>query len=138
MFGAAGAAGIRIEGHVVKERRRILVVDDNRDFCENIADLLELSGYEVVCASDGASAIAVAGKERFDLAFVDLIMPGIDGITVIERLRENTPQLAVVVLTAHAEEETLRRALAAGAKEYIIKPVDFSLMLQRVRSLIPS
>lgn len=105
--------------------KRILVVDDDRDFVVTLAMLLRRHGYDVVTAADAVSAIAVAMKETPEAALVDVRLPGGDGIVVMERLHAQ-PRLAglpVVILTGDDAEKYRERALAAGAKAFLTKPI---------------
>ena len=106
-------------------RRRLLVVDDNRDAAESMAILLELWGHEVVCAYDGESAVKAAASCRPEAVFLDIGLPGMDGYEVAERLRE-MPQSADAVLiavTGYGQEEDRRRSRAAGINYHLVKPV---------------
>jgi CheY-like chemotaxis protein len=105
--------------------KRILVVDDDRDFVVSLAMLLRRHGYNVVTAADAVSAIAVAMKETPQAALIDVRLPGGDGIVVMERLHAQ-PRLAglpVVILTGGDAEKYRERALAAGAKAFLTKPI---------------
>ena len=77
------------------------MVDDEREIRQLLTDILEDAGHDVTCVPDGASArtLVAGGAQRFDLAFVDFLMPGEDGLTLIRRLREIRPELAAVLLT---------------------------------------
>ncbi len=101
---------------------RILIVDDHPLTREALASLLQAHGFDVVgSASDGAEAIAEAGRLQPDLILLDLSMPGLDGLTALPRLREAAPDCEVVVLTASGTEENLLSAIRAGAAGYLLK-----------------
>src|SRR5437588_2990783 len=101
---------------------RILIVDDHPLTREALASLLGAHGLDVIgCASDGAEAIAEAGRLQPDLILLDLSMPGLDGITALPRLREAAPECEVVVLTASGMEENLLAAIRGGAAGYLLK-----------------
>ena len=101
---------------------RILIVDDHPLTREALASLLGPHGLDVIgCASDGAEAIAEAGRLQPDLVLLDLSMPGLDGLTALPRLREAAPECEVVVLTASGTEENLLSAIRAGAAGYLLK-----------------
>ena len=101
---------------------RILIVDDHPLTREALASLLGAHGLDVIgCASDGAEAIAEAGRLQPDLVLLDLSMPGLDGLTALPRLREAAPECEVVVLTASGTEENLLSAIRAGAAGYLLK-----------------
>src|SRR5438270_2984289 len=101
---------------------RILIVDDHPLTREALASLLGAHGLDVIgCASDGAEAIAEAGRLQPDLVLLDLSMPGLDGLEALPRLREAAPECEVVVLTADGTEENLLAAIRGGAAGYLLK-----------------
>jgi DNA-binding NtrC family response regulator len=112
----------------------VLVVDDDRDTRANLSDILMDLGYHVETAHDGPSALELVRTKPFDVALLDLKMPGMDGLTLyreIKRLRSGTVAL---IVTAHATSETAARALQAGAWQVLAKPVDFQQLLPLVES----
>src|SRR5437868_3609350 len=101
---------------------RILIVNDHPLTREALASLLGAHGLDVIgCASDGAEAIAEAGRLQPDLVLLDLSMPGLDGLTALPRLREAAPECEVVVLTASGTEDNLLAAIRGGAAGYLLK-----------------
>ncbi|WP_328466538.1 response regulator transcription factor [Actinoplanes sp. NBC_00393] len=102
---------------------RVLVVDDQQLVREGLTALLELTdGVEVVgSAADGARALELVAEHRPDVVLMDLRMPVLDGITATARVREQFPDVAVVVLTTYADEDSIAGALAAGARGYLTK-----------------
>jgi PAS domain S-box-containing protein len=107
-------------------RRRVLVVDDNRDAADSLAVLLRLTGQEVRVAYDGPSTLAQAGEFRPALAFVDIGMPGMDGYEVARRLRRQPglEDTVLVALTGWGQEEDRRRSAEAGFDCHLVKPVE--------------
>jgi len=103
----------------------ILIVDDNEDFCENMKDIVELEGHEVLTATSGGQAIKVVSKERVKLVLMDVKMPVMDGIATFERMKAVAPGLPVVMLTAYTVEEYVREALRQGAFGFLKKPPEF-------------
>ena len=101
----------------------ILVVDDMAIFREPIAATLRLAGHETACAADGAEALRAVALRVPDLILLDLAMPGMDGLTFLERLRAERPdvRVPVMLLTAVAEKPVVVRAAALGAREYLLK-----------------
>lgn len=118
-------------------RKKILVVEDDRDLRLGLAVRLRDNGYEVVFASDGVTATSVARKEQPDLIILDLGLPGGDGFVVMERLKMLLPtaHTPVIVLTARnpAFEE---RALKAGAVAFFQKPVESEALLAAIGSAL--
>ena len=99
--------------------RHILIADDNRDARELIRFLLERSGYTVSEAIDGQDALEKIDAHRPDLVLLDLMMPVMDGWTVLERLRSRADPPRIVVLSGYADQS---RAMAAGARGFVPKP----------------
>lgn len=108
----------------------ILIVDDDIDFAESVADLLELEGHHFAIAEDGPSAIKLAEEKRFDLAFLDMKMPGMDGVETLRRLREVQRDLRIIVVTGHASPRQLDEAVTAGAFTLFEKPCQVSSLLE--------
>jgi DNA-binding NtrC family response regulator len=119
------------------ERTRILVVDDEEIVRESLGGWLEKDGYTVQVAPDGPSALARLEEERWSIMVVDLKMPGMDGLQVLEEAKRLHPELAVVIMTAYATVDTAVAAMKAGAYDYLVKPFDpeeLSIMMQKIVS----
>ena len=114
---------------------KVLVVDDDRAIRESLARALELDGYEVSLAPDGAAALATIRAERPDVAIVDLMMPNIDGLTVCRVLRAERDRLPILMLTARTETTDRVAGLDAGADDYLAKPFELPELLARLRAL---
>ena len=100
----------------------ILVVDDEATMRKSLADILRLEGYRVQTAISGEEAILRTKEEFFDLILLDLKMPGIGGIEVLQFVSENSPDSQVILLTAHGSLESAIDALRLGAQDYLLKP----------------
>ena len=114
----------------------ILVADDEPGVRESLGEVLRDAGYRVQTAADGAAALAALERDDFAVVITDLRMPGADGLTVLRRAREISPQTLVVVMTAHGSVETAVEALRAGATDYLLKPVVFDDLLAKVEHLL--
>ena len=116
--------------------RRILVVDDNRDSAQSMADLLRLWGHEVHLAYDGNEALVCVEKVRPQVVLLDIGLPGLDGYQVADRLRKETDArgLTLVAMTGYGQREDEERAEAAGFDHHLTKPVD----LENLKSLLNS
>ncbi|HZZ80826.1 MAG TPA: response regulator [Gemmataceae bacterium] len=107
----------------------ILVVDDEVDTCRNLSDILTDLGYAVDVAHDGPSALQMVRQKAYDVALLDLKMPGMDGLTLYREIKKVRAGTVAIVVTAYAGEETKAEALAAGAWQVLPKPVDFPKLL---------
>jgi two-component system response regulator PilR (NtrC family) len=103
----------------------ILVADDEPGVRESLAEVLRDVGYAVETAADGTAALKALEEHDFGVVVTDLRMPGADGLDVLKRAREISPQTLVLVMTAHGTVDTAVEALRAGATDYILKPVVF-------------
>jgi CheY-like chemotaxis protein len=107
----------------------ILVVDDDVDTCRNLSDILTDLGYHVDTAHDGPQALELVRQRPYDVALLDLKMPGMDGLTLYRELRQLRAETVAIVVSAFAGKDTAARALAAGAWQVLAKPVDFPRLL---------
>ncbi|HXR64297.1 MAG TPA: response regulator transcription factor [Ktedonobacteraceae bacterium] len=116
----------------------ILVVDDEAVLLETIVYNLELAGYQVFTAADGASALEIAHRERPDLMILDLMLPVIDGLEVCRQLRreDDTAGMLILMLTAKGEEIDKVVGLEVGADDYVTKPFGKHELLARVKALL--
>jgi DNA-binding NtrC family response regulator len=117
----------------MSEKLRILIVDDNEEFCQNITDILELEGYEVTSAHDGFQGLELVKENGFDLILMDVKMPVMNGVETYKRIKEIAPAIPVIMVTAFAVEDLLREALAQGAYGSLKKPIDFEQLLEHIK-----
>jgi two-component system response regulator MprA len=115
---------------------RILLADDDRAIRDSLRRALELEGYAVVTAPDGAQALELIRSERPDVALLDVMMPHVDGLTVCRVLRSERNRLPVLMLTARTETDDRVAGLDAGADDYLPKPFELSELMARVRALL--
>ena len=101
---------------------RILVIDDEENIRSTVEEFLSLTGYHVETAASGREGLDLLGRNSYDLVVSDLRMPDVDGLAVIEWIRETQPDLPVLVMTGHATVESTIRALRLGAYDYLLKP----------------
>jgi two-component system cell cycle response regulator len=121
-----------------KDKKKILVVDDHEDNIELLRARLEARGYEVVGANDGQAALDQVDRECPDLILLDVMMPKMDGMEVVRRLKanQNLPFIPVIMQTALDSTENKVEGLDAGADDYITKPINFAELEARVNSLL--
>ena len=110
----------------------ILIADDNINFCKTMSFVLERKGYAVTTAKDGPGAIQKVKERSFDVIFMDIKMPLMDGVQTYKRIKEIRPQAVVVMMTAYSVEDLVQEALREGAYGIIYKPLD----IERVIALI--
>jgi DNA-binding response OmpR family regulator len=123
-----------MEGH---SRGSVLVVDDEPTIAEVVARYLERAGYRTRVAADGAAAIEAAALQRPDLVVLDLMLPRIDGLEVMRRLREqDRERIAVILLTAKSEEADRVIGLRLGADDYVVKPFSPAELVARVDAVL--
>jgi two-component system response regulator ResD len=123
-----------MEDHV---RGTVLVVDDEPTIAEVVARYLERAGYRTRVAADGVQAIEAAAVQRPDLVVLDLMLPGLDGLEVMRRLRERDPdRIAVILLTAKSEEADRVIGLRLGADDYVVKPFSPAELVARVDAVL--
>jgi diguanylate cyclase (GGDEF)-like protein len=117
---------------------RLLVVDDIAENRAILARRFQRQGYQIVEASDGFRALELIASQTFDLVLLDVMMPGIDGLEVLTRIREQhgPAALPVIMVTALAQNDDIVRALKLGANDYVTKPVDFAVALARTETQI--
>jgi two-component system response regulator MprA len=115
---------------------RVLVADDDRAVRESLVRALNLEGYVVSAASDGAKALEMIGVEQPDALILDVMMPMIDGLTVCRVLRSEKNRLPVLMLTARTETSDRVLGLDAGADDYLPKPFALEELLARLRALL--
>jgi two-component system response regulator PilR (NtrC family) len=114
----------------------ILVADDETSIREGLGELLRGEGYDVSTAADGNEALAAICDNDYDLIITDLRMPGADGLSVLRRAREVAPQTLVLLFTAYASVDTAVEALRQGAHDYIVKPLIYEDVLNKLRRLL--
>lgn len=115
---------------------RILLADDERELTRPLAVILTHEGYEVEVADDGREALAYAQTEAFDAYIFDIMMPVMDGITLLETLRAAGDHTPAIFLTAKSSTDDTIKGLDAGANDYLIKPFAMGELLARVRALL--
>jgi DNA-binding NtrC family response regulator len=114
----------------------ILVADDEPGIRESLAEVLRDAGHDVQTAADGETALKAIEEREFAIVVTDIRMPGADGLTVLRRARELSPQTIVLVMTAHGSVESAVEALRAGAADYVLKPVLFDDLIAKVERIL--
>ena len=113
---------------------KLLFIDDEQTFLKYLAKRLSLEGFEVKTTFSGEEGVAAAAKEPFDVAVVDLQMPGIDGIEVQKLLKDLQPDLPCIVLTGHGSVENALESGKYNAFKFLSKPVDMDTLIQTIQA----
>jgi two-component system OmpR family response regulator len=112
---------------------RILLVDDEVAFANNIAKLISKRGYEVMTVYNGESAIKAVEESEFDVIVLDLKMPGLDGMATLKQIKKRQPQVEVIILTGHGSMDSGIDGIQLGAFDFIMKPVRFDDLHESIR-----
>ncbi|HKQ96306.1 MAG TPA: response regulator [Candidatus Polarisedimenticolia bacterium] len=110
----------------------MLVVDDDRQIVRLLSDFLRVRGHEVYEAGNGMEALCLARTQRFDVVFLDIVMPQMDGNDTLRLLRSDSPETVVIMISGTSDQEVAIRALDLGAFDYVMKPFD----LQHLESVV--
>ncbi|HIJ61005.1 MAG TPA: response regulator [Nitrospirae bacterium] len=119
---------------------KLLLVEDNPSNLELFIDILSITNYEYVTASNGLEALEIAKKERPDLILLDIQLPGMDGLLVVSKLREmeETKNAKIIALTAHAMKGDKDIFISKGFDDYISKPITVKLFLSKIDEILKS
>jgi len=120
----------QIEGHRVKQKRKVLIIDDDVALSHIIRLFLEQEGYQVVLSSDATEGLAALQQNLFDIAVVDYVLPGLNGLDVLEQIKILSPELPAIILTGAGNEEVAVKALKRGAFDYIVKGLNWEKELK--------
>ena len=123
----------------MKTKPRILAIDDDENVCRFLEKALEATGdYEVIFALTGAEGVALARKELPDLVLLDLVMPDMDGLSVLKALKTNskTVGIPVVILTGHSNPESMVESMSGYAEEYVEKPIDIDVLESKITRIL--
>lgn len=118
-------------------KSRLLIVEDDRDLARNLIDFLEIQDYVCEHAADGQTALDLLSDRQYDLLILDLMLPGVDGISICSHVRNRlSSRIPIVMLTAKDEINTKISAFDIGADDYVVKPASLREVEARVRALI--
>ena len=119
---------------------KVLVLDDEKGLCEQLKDFFTCRGYMVFAVTSGEKALEVIEKENPHILFLDIRMPGIDGLEVLRQAKEKNDKVKVIMVTALRGEDKRFRAKELGADEYLVKPFDYKeierLIIQMVNEVM--
>jgi DNA-binding NtrC family response regulator len=112
---------------------RILLVDDEKDFLETLLKRFAFRKIPALSAGNGQQALDILSREPVDVVVLDVRMPGMDGIDTLKEIKKRHPLVEVIMLTGHASIDTGMQGMTMGAYDYVLKPTDFDLLLEKVR-----
>jgi len=114
----------------------VLVVDDNREFCNALKAILCDDGHQVLTASNGEEAFCLTKKYNVHLIISDLRMPILNGIALLELIKDNNPDIKVIIMTAYEEVASYIKVMSLGAFEYMKKPLDMDKLRRLVAGVM--
>jgi two-component system alkaline phosphatase synthesis response regulator PhoP len=116
-------------------KKRILIIDDEKDFCDLTQSLLEAYGFDVDCALDGGHGLKKVESFSPDLIILDILMPGMDGYAVCKKLKGDrlTSKIPIIVLSAVDKEDSAKEMLLSGADGYMVKPFEIESLLFAIK-----
>lgn len=115
-------------------KKRILLVDDEKDFVEALAERLRNRDFHVTTAFSGKEALETLEEYNFDVAIVDVKMPGLDGIETLKEIKKIKPLTEVLMLTGHGTVETAIEGMKHGAYDFLMKPREMKILLEKIES----
>ncbi len=117
---------------------KVLLVDDEKDFVNSLSERIQMRELDSKIAYDGEQALELVTDEIPDVVVLDLRMPGIDGLEVLDRLKKNYPDVQVIILTGHGSEEDERVSQRLGAYDYLQKPVNIDKLIRSIKGAYQS
>ncbi|MFH2059733.1 MAG: response regulator [Pseudomonadota bacterium] len=111
---------------------KILLIDDEIEFISTLAERLEIRGYVSKIAEDGESGIRMIANESFDIAILDLMMPGLSGLDTLRQIKAIDKSLPVILLTGHGSTKDGMEGMRIGAFDFLMKPLDINDLLQKI------
>ena len=115
-----------------KLEAKVLLVDDEEEFCNMLSERLETRGLKVNAVLSGEEAVNRVEKQNFDAIILDLAMPGIDGLETLRRIKKKRPDLEILMLTGHGTVKSSIEAMKLGAEDFLEKPVDMNVLLEKI------
>ncbi len=117
-------------------KMKILLIDDEDELVFTLAERLELRGYTVDAFTSGADAMVKIKENKYDVAVVDVKMPGMDGMAVLKQIKIDAPKVPVILLTGHGDAGGGSEGLRSGAKSYLLKPINIDELIQEMTKAV--
>lgn len=115
---------------------KILFLEDDNTIQEVLTEYMKIQNYEVTTVQDGNDAVSLIKKEHYDMAVLDIMVPGVSGLEVLAYIKENHPEIATIMLSALEDEKTQLAAFNQYADDYVVKPVSPILLLKRMETIL--
>ncbi len=113
---------------------KILLVDDEKEFIDTLAQRLEIRKFDVSAAYSGKAALDCLRDHSIDVVILDVLMPGMDGIQTLKRIREISPLVQVIMLTGHATVDNAILGMKNGAYDFLMKPVETKILIKKINA----
>lgn len=120
----------------MRHKKTILIIDDEKDACRIFKKIMAEEGYRVLTATSGKEGLAKIKKEPPSMVFLDIKMPGMDGIETLSRIRKISKKLAVIILTGHSDLKTAKESMRLGAYDYVTKPFDLMAIKASIKDAL--
>lgn len=115
---------------------KLLLVDDERDFIDTLAERLQLRGFQVLTAIDGESALRIIENDPPQLVLLDIMMPGLSGLNVLQQIKDRAPQTPVILLTGLGTTAEGNKGMYLGAYDFLIKPINIDQLIQKIEEAV--
>lgn len=116
----------------------ILLVDDEEEFVSTLAERLEMRGFSPTIATSGQQALSLVESRDFDLVVLDVMMPGIGGLEVMDQVKQQHPEMPVILLTGHGSTKEGMQGMQKGAFDYLMKPLDIDELISKMQEAVSS
>jgi DNA-binding response OmpR family regulator len=120
----------------MQRKIRILIIEDEAAICSGLVDVFVFHGYQVEAATDGLDGLKKALSGTFDLVLLDVMLPGMDGFEICNRIRAEDPEQPIIMLTARTGDEDIIQGLSLGADDYVSKPFSVAQLVLRVQAVL--
>lgn len=114
---------------------KLLLIDDEEGFVLTLAERLRLRKYDTRIATNGEAALSEVRKERPDIVLLDLKMPGMGGLEILEKIKTGDATIEVIMLTGQGDNQSCEEGIKAGAADYIVKPIDIENLLEKLQNI---
>jgi DNA-binding NtrC family response regulator len=114
-------------------KKKVLLVDDEKEFLEVLSERLEVRGFGVETATSGEEALRRIHESEFDVIILDVMIPGDNGIEILKEIKRSSPFIHVIMLTGHAKIDTAIRGMELGAYDYLIKPIEIESLVEKIK-----